>query len=345
MKVLKAWFMGLALCGIGLVASCGGKATVDGTDSNTHWLQECEADDDCGGLSCICGVCTRACDETANCAAFGAKSACEVPAGCTARGPTACVAQSSGGGSGGGNGSGGTSNSGAGTPPVGGSPAQADCDAMDARNGQDVCLGNLGFAWNGKNCEMVQCDCQGADCDALFATADECDHAYRACYVEHGVPRVCKTHADCQVVSRTCCSSCSQTDDPGQALMAVSIDAVDLNAARICNGDPSGGCDDCVPFEYWSVYAACVEGECRLLDVTPHAHCETAADCHLTTRDCCSCGGDFTSSGLIAVDSSFVTPDYCSVDVGCPECEGDAPQSNARLSCREGVCSVGYLPI
>ncbi len=37
------------------------------TDSQTNWLKNCQADAQCAGLSCICGVCTRACNDTANC--------------------------------------------------------------------------------------------------------------------------------------------------------------------------------------------------------------------------------------------------------------------------------------
>jgi glucuronoarabinoxylan endo-1,4-beta-xylanase len=37
-------------------------------DSHTNWLRTCEADADCGSLSCVCGVCTLTCTADADCA-------------------------------------------------------------------------------------------------------------------------------------------------------------------------------------------------------------------------------------------------------------------------------------
>lgn len=37
-------------------------------DSHTNWLRTCEADADCGALSCVCGVCTLTCSGDADCA-------------------------------------------------------------------------------------------------------------------------------------------------------------------------------------------------------------------------------------------------------------------------------------
>jgi hypothetical protein len=36
-------------------------------NGQTHWLSRCTSDDDCGGLECVCGVCTRTCTETTDC--------------------------------------------------------------------------------------------------------------------------------------------------------------------------------------------------------------------------------------------------------------------------------------
>ncbi len=39
------------------------------------------------------------------------------------------------------------------------------------------------YHWNGSSCEFgVGCECVGEDCDAQFATEDECLNAYRACF-------------------------------------------------------------------------------------------------------------------------------------------------------------------
>ncbi len=34
------------------------------TDSQTHWMEPCQGEQECGDLSCICGVCTAACTST-----------------------------------------------------------------------------------------------------------------------------------------------------------------------------------------------------------------------------------------------------------------------------------------
>jgi hypothetical protein len=347
MKLAKAWFVGWILfASLGLAAACGGKASVDGTDSHTHWLRDCQADDECGDLSCICGVCTKACDEGADCAPFGAETTCEVPVGCSARGPTACLAKSQNGGLGGAGAAGASSEpGGSGAQGGNGSAAGApDCAAMDARVDPDpVCKRFLeAYAWDGTQCQRIPCGCQGSECGALFPSADACDHAYRACYAEHGVSRACAVHADCVIQSRSCCQSCAPVDDPGQILMATAATAPTLGDAGICVGDPQGGCDPCAPYEYSSVYSACVAGECRLLDLSDRATCQTAADCRLVTKDCCDCGGDFSVFGLAAVDASFVRPDYCPTNPTCAECAGGSTD-NARAQCRDGICEVSRL--
>jgi hypothetical protein len=350
MKIARAWFLGVSLWGsFSLMMSCGGKSHVDGTDSHTHWLKECERDAECAGLSCICGVCTKACDEGDDCNSFRADAACEVPAGCDARGPTACVLpRPSGGGgvSGGGSAnSGGSSTSGGGSSGSGGTPAAVDCAAMDAASSGTLCLRTLGYSWNGSVCSPVVCGCVGSQCDELFTTADECDRAYRSCYAERGIGRACTTHGDCVVQTRLCCEPCSAAADPQDVLIATTSDSPTLRNAGICLGDPEGGCDDCVGAIHRGAYASCVEGECRLLDVTDQAKCETVEDCRFVTKDCCPCGGDFTGAGLLAVDASFTLPEYCPADQACPECEGDMP-SGALLACDDGVgtCWVGVLP-
>lgn len=55
----------LLLCGV--VASCGSRVSSGNTGSETHWLQSCEQDADCGAYSCYCGVCTRSCSDDDDC--------------------------------------------------------------------------------------------------------------------------------------------------------------------------------------------------------------------------------------------------------------------------------------
>lgn len=64
MSVLSKYWLSLSLV---LVGGCGA-STVDPTDTNTSWLRSCNEDADCGGnFSCLCGVCTIACDGDSAC--------------------------------------------------------------------------------------------------------------------------------------------------------------------------------------------------------------------------------------------------------------------------------------
>ena len=58
---------GLLLSLLGALAIGCGPTSGPRTDSQTNWLTGCKDDADCGGLSCLCGACTRSCDEQAGC--------------------------------------------------------------------------------------------------------------------------------------------------------------------------------------------------------------------------------------------------------------------------------------
>lgn len=86
----------IALCGAAVIPSCGGSTNKSGTDSNTHWLDVCERDDQCGSLQCICGVCTKTCTADATCAGLGDNAVCAAP-DCSQTTETVCVAAPGGG--------------------------------------------------------------------------------------------------------------------------------------------------------------------------------------------------------------------------------------------------------
>lgn len=48
-----------------LISGCRGEEPQVG--SQTNWLLDCDSADDCGGLECICGTCTRSCSGSASC--------------------------------------------------------------------------------------------------------------------------------------------------------------------------------------------------------------------------------------------------------------------------------------
>jgi hypothetical protein len=70
----KTW--GAGLLGLGLIASACGKAGT--TESGeTHFLISCE--DECPGqLECLCGVCSKPCDDDASCSSLGERATCVV---------------------------------------------------------------------------------------------------------------------------------------------------------------------------------------------------------------------------------------------------------------------------
>jgi hypothetical protein len=55
-----------ALCTL-LIASGCAMTNETRSDGQTHWMKSCDADDDCGELSCVCGLCTEACDADEAC--------------------------------------------------------------------------------------------------------------------------------------------------------------------------------------------------------------------------------------------------------------------------------------
>lgn len=70
----KAW--GAALLGLGLIASACGKTGKTGS-GETHFLYSCE--DECPGqLECLCGVCSKPCDDDASCSSLGERATCVV---------------------------------------------------------------------------------------------------------------------------------------------------------------------------------------------------------------------------------------------------------------------------
>lgn len=59
------------------VSACGAQSD-PGTDSATQFWQTCRTQADCDGLSCLCGHCSRECDEAADCTQVGRSAMCAV---------------------------------------------------------------------------------------------------------------------------------------------------------------------------------------------------------------------------------------------------------------------------
>jgi len=308
MNFFKGLSFALAVCSaLLLVPSCGGSSTSDGTDSNTHWLEDCVEDSDCGSLSCVCGVCSRPCEVTSDCRGLSADAVCEVPSSCGKVATSACVA---GGGGGGNSSTGGGSSAEAGTSQTLPDP---ECPPMDAQSATLSCGTVVGYAFDGKVCAPVHCRCDGTECHALYETADECDSAYKSCYAKYGVQRSCTTNFDCALRERTCCPECFEQS------VASYIGATRSSAfpedSGLCVGDPNPDreCGKCTPVPNPALYSLCVEGECRPIDMSEQASCQTAADCKLVGTTCCDCTGGPGMSLNVDVTSLPYCPDDCAV--------------------------------
>lgn len=72
---LGTLLMLLALSGA-LAQGCS-DPTTGGDNSETHFLSECSDDDECGGLECLCGVCTSRCSDAVGCGKLAADASCE----------------------------------------------------------------------------------------------------------------------------------------------------------------------------------------------------------------------------------------------------------------------------
>lgn len=220
--------------------------------------------------------------------------------------------------------------------------AVAPCAAMDAQSSGDDCTSIDGYAYDGRICAPVVCGCLGADCEALFPSIEACDVAHAACYAAQGLSLECEQHADCSLMPRRCCASCE--DPTHDELIAIRVGPATPRATGVCWGDADASCRMCQDFSVANVYAACVEGTCRLLDVSAHTSCTTSADCRISTKDCCECGGDFSADGMIVVNATFRAPDYCPADMGCPECGAQIdPGVSARCFRRRDQDVCGYL--
>lgn len=338
MTFFKALSLALSLGGVlALLPSCGGNSTSDGTDSNTHWLQDCEEDSDCGALSCVCGICTQPCEVGADCAALGSDAVCEVPSSCGKVGSSACVRDGgSGGSSSGGSNAGGSSS--------GGSSAQGgteqtlpdpECPAMDAHSGPLSCATVVGYAFDGKVCGPIYCSCEGSDCDRIYLQADTCDSAHKACYAKYGVERSCTKSSDCALRPRTCCAECGE--ETVSSYIGATRSSPFPQESGLCIGDPSPDreCGKCSPIRNPALYSVCLGGECRPLDMSAYADCETSADCQLVGSNCCDC----TSGPGMSLNESVTSLPFCPAD--CEMCTYEPGQQyGSTCNAEVGKCEM-----
>ncbi len=333
--------LALGLSVAGLIASLSLSACADshgGTDSSTHWLRACEADTDCAGLECLCGVCSQACAGEAECQAVDGAAVCrrgrdgecstaaELPRLCVAecggdddcpagRG-LACVS--------------GRCRPGSDGPQDGGpqgpgstvaEPGGDACTPMDAVSNCDDCAVD-GYAWDGELCN-IRVECMGSDCDSLYGSFAECQRAHAACL---GIDACDPMHHPAYV-----CDS-AYGGDMGHVWNGATCEPVRCGA---CEGP---GCSRAVVADPFSTcleaFSTCAEGPQGV-----SIECATPADCVLDAKDCCPpCA--FTLDSMVAVATESLDNHRlraCREPTGCDPC---APPANEALyaDCESGRC-------
>lgn len=152
----------------------------------------------------------------------------------------------------------------------------------------------------------------------------------------------CETGSDCIVTSAACCAQC-------EPVTAHAFIAIHRLRERDVKGECQVACGACPEPDPNSVpvapnyLAACVEGECRLLDLreTPAAECEVDDDCALRdgSRCCETCGGN----PVALSDEPALRGLLECVDLACPPCE-PVFDSTHRAVCDDGRCVVAVEP-
>lgn len=67
--------------------------------------------------------------------------------------------------------------------------APPSCAAQDAVPSGAKCDLLLGYAWDGVDCQEIQCECLGADCGALYQTYETCLDDHAGCVPEESCAR------------------------------------------------------------------------------------------------------------------------------------------------------------
>lgn len=335
----------------GLAGSCGGATNKPITGSESHFLETCE--ESCGqGLQCICGVCTRVCDDASKCTPLADGAACVELADV---GPTGCTDVS---------------------------PAQGVCDRACSNDGQCSGLGD-GFVCKAGVCREPDGPTPGdptptpedpeSTC-ALPLETGEC----RASMPRFGFDPVlgtCRpfTYGGCGGNANNfesfaeCVTTC--TTFPQEAFECVSNSQCARLDAAPCRCDPSEKndffslnvmyqqaynelraerpvCAPCEPTgtaETTSVNfgAHCNAGRCEIFDVRESQYSECTPEVGCTLRGGVSCCQE-CEAGVVALsaDADVYSDLQCNeLPITCVAC-GPTIDEDTRAECIEGRCQV-----
>lgn len=302
-----AWLLAVLAC---LAPACATKTSV-GTDSSTHWLEQCKTDDDCGELSCECGVCTKECTTPSDCSRLSASAECQAVPGCGSNGQV-CLKQPLDGGD----------DIALGVCPAG-TVEGSSCVGSGLTHCSTVCAGGTATS------DLLAC-ISGSWGKSPFGSSP-CDSG------TVDVSTSCEKNSDCYAANSTCCGTCGE---PGLSdRRAIAVSSRSAYEGVVCSG--SGACPPCVP-PSGTIVAVCRNAQCVLEDVKAQTSCTKDEDCQVVPRDCCACG-IVAASALTVTSSGFSA---CPPAVTCPECFGISlpPEYKATCNVARGYCELAPPP-
>ncbi len=308
-KTLTAIRVALLLLGVAVAAaSCATKGE-GGTDSSTHWLDECVRDADCGGgLSCECGVCTKACTAPSDCSRLSSTASCAAVPGCSSTSSVCLGARGDAG------------------PPVAFGPCPSDADAGVP------CDGRLSSCWLPcapgafSSIRALFCDggswtvhpgivavlCRGANCALGQESGKPCNGSVQGCWTQ--CTGGFRQELECTDGAWSRGLGLSPCGPDGGA------PAVD-SGASVEAGTPS---DSGSPFPGVST------------------SCTSSADCYAADRICCPlCGNDPTVADKRGISRSSLgayNSALCATAGACPPCV--PPSGTVESFCRGGRCDA-----
>jgi hypothetical protein len=332
--------------GAGLLTACGDVYEGGGTDSNTHWLEPCERDADCGDLVCLCGQCTQPCENdgacgdlpSASCAQSNACTGASEPATCVAEctqdadcsvvgegfrcSDQQCVAVAGpgSGGSGGTPSNGGNGGSLAGNSSGGGGNCvvdgkiyrdgeqtpSSDCNTCSCHAGGIICT-TIGCPAGGASGEGGNGGAGGAGPSGSCAPMDVLATGFDLPCLP-GAPKYYWNGNYCEAFSACAC-------------VGEDCDELYSTAAE---------CDES--------YQACYESQ----GIT--GACEQDADCRLTYRGCCEPCADVVGFDGLAATTESEEPNWhlCQQTADCAQCADPPyePTQEAEAACVENRCTV-----
>ena len=313
------------VCGV-----CSEPCTGDGQCTALNDDAQCASPSD---MSCEVAelACAIECDGDDACRTLGAGAQCEAER-CvrpTAHGndagqggTSAGTGGTSGTGVSGSGGSGGTS--GTGVSGAGGTgSANPACRAMDARSNGDDCADPLGFAWNRHSCAVVNCGCEGSECDAIYPTRAACERVYAECAPPCSRMQADSKNLDCLFVN-------------GFSWTGIECKPI------VC------GCDgpDCD-----RLYATAEECEATHRACPPLSMCTRPTDCALVDEQCCRC--EIPLDELVSISTAEFqrhSERTCEPFQACPDCaEVPASYSYVTPTCNPstrwegGECGMRHL--